>query len=75
MSKEENLNYIIEMLSENSNSKIYINISQTAKVLGFTRETVTKELIHLKWKQNGRERLFLIPEVAETLYNSMKGGF
>ena len=75
MSKEENLTYMRQMLSETSNSKIFINISQTAKVLGVTRATVVKELSNLKWKPNGRERLFLISDVAETLYNSMKGGF
>lgn len=75
MSREESLTYMREKLFETSNSKIFINISQTAKALGVTRETVAKDLVHLKWRQNGRERLFLISEVAETFYNSMKGGF
>lgn len=75
MSKEESLDYMKKTLSEISNSKVYINISQTAKALGVTRGTVAKEFAHLKWKQNGREKLFLIPDVAEAIYNSMEGGF
>lgn len=75
MSKEESLNYMKQILSKNSNSKIYVNITQIAEALGVTRGTAKKELAHLKWKQNGRERLFFIPDVAETIYNSMEGGF
>lgn len=74
MNKDNTLNYIESELKNISGSAVFVNISQTARVYGLSREIVAKKLSPLKWFQNGKEKLFNIPEVAEIFYNSMEGG-
>lgn len=70
-SKEEHINLLTTNLKESIDNKIYINISQIAKALGVSRETAAVLVFELKYFPNGREKLYLVNDVAEKLYNSM----
>lgn len=72
MSKNE---YIIEfetVLKDVAKNNLFINTTQVAKAVGVARETAAQMLFKLRYKPNGKEKLFLISEVANVIYNSLE---
>ena len=67
MPKEERTQFVINQLLEFTGGIILINVSQCAKALGMSRDTVRKALATLNWRKNGKEKLFLICDVANVI--------
>ena len=72
MTKNDYITTLIETLSESANNKIYINVSQLAKALGVARDTAGMMVFKLKYVPNGREKMFLINDVAAHIYDQTK---
>ena len=78
MGKQEYIDILSVNLSKFANNKMYINISQLANALGIARETAAQLVFKLRYIPNGREKLYLVNDVATQLYykstcDSLKG--
>lgn len=78
MSKQDYIDSLAVNLSKFANNKIYINISQLSNALGVARETAAQLVFKLRYIPNGREKLYLVNDVATQLYykstcDSLKG--
>ena len=69
MSKTDYINKLHLQLKSFVDGKIYINISQLAKAIGVSRETAARWVFKLNYLPNGREKLFLIEDVAIQIFN------
>lgn len=72
MNKNKYIDSLCLQLKEFVGGKIYINISQLAKATGVARETAAQWVYKLKYIPNGREKLFLINDVANQIFNILE---
>lgn len=69
--KNEYIELIADGLKAFANDKMSINITQLSTALGISRETATSLVVDLKYLPNGREKLYLLRDVAEKIYSRM----
>ena len=63
---------MVNTLTEYTAGTMFINTSQLAKALGVARETAAQMVYNLRYLPNGREKLYLIKEVAQRLYSRLE---
>ena len=72
MNKNNYIESLRLQLKEFVDGKLYINISQLANAIGVARETAAQWVFKLKYIPNGREKLFLIEDVATQIFNILE---
>ena len=72
MNKNKYIESLRLQLKEFVDGKLYINISQLANATGVARETAAQWVFKLKYIPNGREKLFLIEDVATQIFNILE---
>ena len=72
MNKNKYIESLYLQLKEFVDGKLYINISQLANAIGVARETAAQWVFKLKYIPNGREKLFLIEDVATQIFNILE---
>lgn len=69
MKKNEFVEIFKNDLQKLVGNKLFVNVTEFAKCSDISRETAIQMLHPLKYILNGREKLFLISEVADLIYN------
>ena len=72
MKKEEQMRILKADLQEAANGKLCMNVTQFANAFGVSRERAVQILYPLKYLCNGREKLFLISEIADLIYHNLQ---
>lgn len=72
MKKEDQVRILKSDLQEIVDGKLCMNVTQFANAIGISRERAIQILHPLKYLCNGREKLFLISEIADLIYHKLQ---
>ena len=72
MKKEEQVKILKSDLQQAVDGKLCMNVTQFANAFGVSRERAEQMLHPLKYLCNGREKLFLISEIANLIYHNLQ---